>query len=186
MKRRPKDGAEFGGGQPSGADANVLPDLLASRLAIVFCGSAASGASARAGAYYAGPGNRFWPTLFATGLTPRQFRPREFREILKLGIGLTDMAKTVSGVDAALPAGADDAAGLRHKVERYQPAILAFVGKRAGRALLSRPVEYGPQSETVGHTGLFVLPSPSGAAQRWWDENWWHALAALTARAASE
>ena len=182
MPRRPKGGAGNRGVKCAGRDAHVLPDLLADGLAIVFCGSAAGHASARAGAYYAGPGNRFWPTLHATGLTPRQFRPREFREILGLGIGLTDMAKTVSGADAALPAGADDAAGLGQKIERYQPACLAFVGKRAGRAFLARPVEYGPQPEAVGHTGLFVLPSPSGAARRWWDESWWHALAARVAR----
>ncbi len=182
MPRRPKGGAEGSGGRPDGDDTHVLPDLLAHRLAIVFCGSAAGSASARAGAYYAGPGNRFWPTLHATGLTPRQFRPREFREILGLGIGLTDMAKTVSGADASLPADADDAAGLGQKIERYQPACLAFVGKRAGRAFLARPVEYGPQPETVGRTGLFVLPSPSGAARRWWDESWWHALATRVAR----
>ena len=182
MPRRPKGGAGRIGAQPSGRDAHVLPDLLADRLAIVFCGSAAGHASARAAAYYAGPGNRFWNTLHATGLTPRQFRPHEFREILGLGIGLTDMAKTVSGADAALPTGADDAAGLKQKIERYQPACLAFVGKRAGRAFLGRPVAYGPQSETVGRTSLFVLPSTSGAARRWWDESWWHALAGRVAR----
>lgn len=162
--------------------AHVLPDLLADGLPIVFCGSAAGRASARAGAYYAGPGNQFWPTLRAIGLTPRLLRPQEFDEVLGLGIGLTDMAKTVSGADAELPTGADDVAGLRHKIEHYRPAILAFVGKRAGRAFLARPVEYGPQPETVGRTSLFVLPSPSGAARRWWDEAWWHALAARVER----
>ncbi len=182
MPRRLRGGAGIKRALPSGGDAHVLPDLLADRLAVVFCGSAAGRASARAGAYYAGPGNRFWPTLHATGLTPRQIRPHEFREILGLGIGLTDIAKTASGSDAALPAGADDAAGLGQKIDRYQPACLAFVGKRAGRAFLARPVEYGPQPETVGRTGLFVLPSPSGAARRWWDESWWHALAARVAR----
>ena len=30
-------------------------------------------------------------------------------------------------------------------------------------------------------TRLFVLPSPSGAARRYWDESWWHALARLVA-----
>jgi G:T/U-mismatch repair DNA glycosylase len=44
----------------------VLPDLLRPGLRIVFCGTAAGTASARAGAYYAGPGNAFWPTLAGT------------------------------------------------------------------------------------------------------------------------
>ena len=71
----------------------VLPDLIEPGLTTLFCGSAASSASARAGAYYAGPGNRFWPTLSETGLTPRQFSPKEFRELAKHGLGLTDLGK---------------------------------------------------------------------------------------------
>ena len=50
---------------------NVLPDLIAPNLRIVFTGTAVGSASAHAGAYYAGPGNAFWPTLHAVGLTPR-------------------------------------------------------------------------------------------------------------------
>ncbi len=37
----------------------VLPDLLAPGLALVFCGSAVGAVSARLGASYAGPGNKF-------------------------------------------------------------------------------------------------------------------------------
>ena len=48
----------------------VIPDLIRPGLRIVFCGTALGAASARAGAYYAGPGNKFWPTLHEVGLTP--------------------------------------------------------------------------------------------------------------------
>lgn len=48
---------------------NVLPDVWAAGLAVAFCGSAVGSASARRRAYYAGPGNAFWPTLFEDGLT---------------------------------------------------------------------------------------------------------------------
>src|SRR3546814_13773735 len=51
--------------------APVLPDVLAPGLRLVFCGSAAGRKSAELGAYYAGPGNKFWPTLYEIGLTPR-------------------------------------------------------------------------------------------------------------------
>ena len=54
---------------------SVLPDVLAPGLRAVFCGTAAGTKSAIAGAYYAGPGNKFWPTLHAIGLTPRRFAP---------------------------------------------------------------------------------------------------------------
>ena len=63
---------------------DVLPDVLGPGLRIVFCGSAAGAVSARVGAYYAGPGNRFWPTLHRVGLTPRLLAPAEFRTVLRL------------------------------------------------------------------------------------------------------
>jgi uracil DNA glycosylase superfamily protein len=55
--------------------APVLPDVLAPGLRVVFCGYAPGTASARTGAYYAGPGNRFWITLREVGLTPLLIRP---------------------------------------------------------------------------------------------------------------
>src|SRR3546814_6083057 len=60
--------------------APVLPDVLAPGLRLVFCGSAAGRKSAELGAYYAGPGNKFWPTLYEIGLTPRHFRPQRSAE----------------------------------------------------------------------------------------------------------
>ena len=54
---------------------------------IVFCGTAAGAASARGGAYYAGPGNKSWATLHEIGLTPRRLAPFEFASMLDHGIG---------------------------------------------------------------------------------------------------
>ena len=64
---------------------------------VVFCGTAPGAASARTGAYYAGPGNRFWLTLPEVGLTPVLLRPAEFARLADFGIGLTDISKTASG-----------------------------------------------------------------------------------------
>ena len=66
---------------------SVLPDLLSPSLDIVFCGTAVGTASACRGAYYAGPGNAFWPTLFRVGLTPRLFAPEEYRDLRRGGTG---------------------------------------------------------------------------------------------------
>ena len=63
---------------------------------VVFCGTAPGAASARAGAYYAGPGNRFWATLPEVGLTPILLAPAEFPRLADFGIGLTDVSKTAS------------------------------------------------------------------------------------------
>lgn len=160
----------------------ILPDILQPGLRIVFCGSAAGAVSARLGAYYAGPGNRFWPTLHAVGLTPRELAPAEFATLPQYGLGLTDMAKHVSGADAALPRGSDDPAGLARRILTIRPGILAFVGKRAARVFLAsefglHTVPYGAQPVTLDGVGLFVLPSPSGLARRFWDIGPWQALA---------
>jgi double-stranded uracil-DNA glycosylase len=165
------------------SEGYLVPDLLAPRLELVFCGTAPSRASAAAKAYYAKPGNRFWPTLSRVGLTPRRLAPAEYPELLSLGIGLTDLCKAHCGTDAELPRGALDAASLEAKLRRYRPSWVAFTSKNAGSAFLGRKVDYGPQPETVGGTQLFVLPSPSGLATRFWDERWWRALADLIRRA---
>lgn len=156
--------------------ADVLPDVLAPGLKVVFCGTAASPTSAAVGAYYAGPGNRFWPTLHRVGLTPILLAPQNFREVLRYGIGLTDVVKSASGTDDQLSMSDFAPDGLRRKIIQYTPQYLAFNGKRAAHALLDS-VDYGLQPLRLGQTRLFVLPSTSGAARRYWDEALWHDLA---------
>ncbi len=160
----------------------MLPDLLAPGLVTVFCGSAVGAASARTGAPYAGPGNKFWPMLAETGLTPGRFAPADYRALLDLGIGLTDLNKTQSGADSDLTAGADDARALRVKIEAHHPGQLAFTAKRPAQVFLKREfgrghIDYGLQDTSIGETRIFVLPSPSGLAVRWWDPRWWHRVA---------
>ena len=159
---------------------DILPDVLRPGLTVVFCGSAAGHVSARRGAYYAGPGNLFWPTLATVGLTPRRLAPEEFPALPSFGLGLTDLCKRASGGDGDLPSDADDPDALRAKILRFRPRILAFVGKRPARVVLGRTPKYGLQPERIGETTLYVLPSPSGAARRYWDEKWWRELARLS------
>ena len=157
----------------------VLPDVLVPGLVTVFCGSAVGRKSALLRAPYAGPGNKFWPTLAAAGITPRLIVPGEFRVIPDFGIGLTDMNKREFGGDHELTADADDPRALRRKIMRFKPRILAFTAKRPAQVFLDRPVAYGLQDDLIGDTRVFVLPSPSGRAGAFWDISHWHALAAL-------
>jgi TDG/mug DNA glycosylase family protein len=165
--------------------AYILPDLLAPQLRLVFCGSALGTASAQAKAYYAKPGNRFWPTLHEVGLTPHRFAPQDYPQLLKLGIGLTDLNKTQSGNDDSLSPAHDDAAGLATKIERYRPRILAFTAKRPAQVFLREcfglkdPPPYGLQPQRIGRTQLFVLPSTSGSGVRYWDIAPWQELKRL-------
>lgn len=158
----------------------VLPDVLLPGLTIVFCGTAAGTVSAQRGAYYAHPQNKFWRTLHDTGLTPRRYKPEEFAVLSQLGIGLTDIAKQAFGMDSELPrhslgCAATDA--LRERILDIAPRILAFTSLTGGRRFLGSKVTLGPQTETVGATRLWVLPSPSPAAHWNWDASVWSALA---------
>ena len=160
---------------------NVLPDVLAHDLVLAFCGTAASEISARAGAYYANSSNAFWSTLHAVGITSRQMDPSEFRDLLELKIGLTDLVKYVSGSDRVLVPGDFQRKRLLDSINRYQPRIVAFTSKAAWRGwneMSTRDdVSYGWQDKTLNHTRFFVLPSPSGAARGYWDLDPWQALA---------
>lgn len=163
----------------------VLPDVLAPDLRVVFCGTAPGTRSAHDHAYYAHPGNYFWRTLFATGLTPRQLAPQEFPGVLDFGIGLTDVAKHAFGSDAELPRGAFDAAALARKLARYRPRIVAFTSKNAARAALgvaARKLDYGEQREPLARSRVFVLPSPSGQARGFWTIEPWRTLATAAKR----
>lgn len=156
----------------------ILPDILAPNLRVVFCGTQAGAASARRGAYYAGPGNKFWSVLHAVGLTPRRLAPEDFREALHHGIGLTDVAKHSAGPDSALRPDQIDARGLLARIEGYRPRHLAFNGKRAAQAVLgSGSLGYGPQPGSLAGARVFVLPSTSGAAAGFWSLEPWKEMA---------
>ncbi|MEK6244397.1 MAG: mismatch-specific DNA-glycosylase [Pseudomonadota bacterium] len=157
----------------------MLPDVLGPGLAVVFCGTAVGTASALRRAYYAGPGNAFWRTLHEVGLTPRRLEPEEYQCLTDFGLGLTDLAKTISGSDHILSREHFNGRGLRAKVRQYRPRVLAFTSKRAAEEFLCHPVHYGLLAEKIDDTGLFVLPSPSGAARRHWNLEPWHELARL-------
>jgi double-stranded uracil-DNA glycosylase len=155
----------------------ILTDLLKPGLQVVFCGVAASTASARARAYYAGPGNAFWRTLFATGLTPRQLAPSEYERLLGYGFGLTDLCKTRHGSDQDVGTEEFDVDGLRARIVAVEPGYLAFNGKNAAQGTLEREVTIGLQEEQIGGATVWVLPSTSAAARRYWDIGPWEELA---------
>ena len=159
---------------------SLLPDVLQPNLRLVICGTAAGAISAAMGAYYAGPGNKFWRVLHEVQLTPRQLRPADFELLLSYGIGLTDLAKHAFGLDADLPEGCFDALALTHQVEAIRPRALAFNGKRAASVFFDRPsggLNYGRQPETIGDTSIYVLPSTSGQASGYWSVEPWRELA---------
>jgi TDG/mug DNA glycosylase family protein len=157
-----------------------VPDLLAPGLDLVFCGTAPSPASFRARAYYANPGNAFWATLHAVGLTPERLTPERYPELLAWRIGLTDLNKTEYGSDHELSAHAMDALSLHAKLRKYRPAAVAFTSKNAAAlGLRLKATAYGRQHELLEGAAVFVLASPSGRARSFWTLEPWRAAAAF-------
>src|ERR1043165_7182078 len=113
-------------GEAAGGAAERLPDMLRENLRLVFVGTAASTRSAAAGHYYAHPGNRFWRALHEAGITPRRYQADEFRALLPLGIGFTDLNKSEAGMDHQLTRDAIDVAAFRRKIDNYSPRAIAF------------------------------------------------------------
>src|SRR6202034_4656424 len=93
--------------------------------------------------------NRFWSALHAFGLTPRKLRPEGYPELPQWGLGLTDIAKHVSGMDRELPAGAlgrEACSALEAKIIAAEPQWLAFTSLNAGRPYLRRVAGFGEQA----------------------------------------
>ncbi|MFT4151230.1 MAG: mismatch-specific DNA-glycosylase [Paracoccaceae bacterium] len=157
----------------------MLADIVAPGLDVLFCGTAAGHASAARGHYYAGPGNRFWPMLAETGLTPRRLRPEEDHLMPGFGLGLTDLAKDVSGMDREIPPAAFAPARLLALVCDLRPRALAFTSLTAARLALGQPALRPGRVAAAGlaDTVVFALPSPSGAARGTFDPAPWQALA---------
>ncbi len=147
------------------ARSRVIPDVIAPGLRVLFSGINPGLYSAWTGRHFARPGNRFWPALHASGFTPRLLLPAEQDELLPLGLGVTNVvARTTARADELTSE--EIAAGgelLRAKMHRFAPRWLAVLGVTAYRvAFEDRTAKVGPQSLTIGDTGVWVLPNPSG------------------------
>jgi len=160
----------------------VVPDLLGANLLLVFCGTAPSRVSKERQAYYANPGNGFWKTLHRAGLTDKLFAPHEYAQLRALGIGFTDVNKSEWGNDDELTPAGFDVPGLIAKLRRWRPARIAFTSKTAASHVLGRGtghISYGRQPERLGTTEVFVMPSTSGHAVRYFDIAPWRELARI-------
>jgi double-stranded uracil-DNA glycosylase len=142
-----------------------VPDVIAPGLTVLFCGINPGLYSAWSGHHFARPGNRFWPTLYASGFTPRLFHPSEERELLALGLGITNVAERPSATADELSPDELVAGGKRlaKRVQKYKPRWLAVLGVTAYRAAFGEPkATMGPQLLPIGGARVWVLPNPSG------------------------
>ena len=151
------------GGKRAAAASSAVPDVLAPRLRVIFCGINPGFVSAAAAAHFANPRNDFWRLLAAAGFTPRLLSPEEQFEALRFGIGLTNAAFRTTQGSGDLRRRDFDRERLERLADELEPRALAFVGKEAYRGLFGERPELGAQLRTLGDVGLFVLPSTSPA-----------------------
>lgn len=147
------------------ARGKTVPDVIARGLSVLFCGINPGLYSGAVGHHFARPGNRFWPTLYAAGFTDRLLSPREERELLRRGYGITNIVDraTARADELSVQELIDGGRRLQTKVRRYRPRVVAVVGISAYRVAFDRPkARLGRQSEGVGDSTVWVLPNPSG------------------------
>jgi TDG/mug DNA glycosylase family protein len=142
-----------------------LPDVIAPDLDVLFCGINPSLMSAARGHHFARPGNRFWPTLHGAGLTPRTLAPEEDRELVRYGLGVTNLVDrpTRTAAELASEEIAAGAAALAVLVRWYRPRAVAVLGITAWRLAFGRPKDaIGRQPDDLAGAEAWVLPNPSG------------------------
>lgn len=150
----------------SAAVDKTIPDVIAADLAILFCGINPGLYSGAVGHHFARPGNRFWKVLHRAGFTDRELSPFDDRELLRYGIGVTNLVNrtTAAAVDLDHAELREGARRLERKVRRYRPSFVAFAGMGAYRIAFRRPhAPLGRQPETLGESVIWLLPNPSGA-----------------------
>src|ERR687887_432561 len=141
-----------------------VTDVIAPDLSVLFVGINPGLYSGAVGHHFARPGNRFWKTLHLAGFTDRALSPFEERELLRHGVGITNLVERASaGADEISPQELRRGARrLERKVRRYEPAFVAFLGLGAYRTAYDRPTAVvGSQSGSIDRSIVWLLPNPS-------------------------
>ncbi len=98
-----------------------------------FCGINPGLSSANTGFPFAHPANRFWKVIHLAGFTDRQLKPEEAEKLLDFRCGVTKLVDrpTVQATEVKLHELRSGGRNLIEKIEDYQPAALAVLGKQA-------------------------------------------------------
>jgi double-stranded uracil-DNA glycosylase len=147
-----------------------VPDVIGPDLAVVFCGINPGSLSGQLGQHFARPGNRFWKLLHLSGFTDRLMSPAEQWSLPDYGIGITNLVArtTASAAEVTLAELRAGSERLRELVGEWQPQWVAVLGVQAYRKAFARPAAgVGRQPETLGGSGLWLLPNPSGLQARY-------------------
>jgi TDG/mug DNA glycosylase family protein len=141
------------------------PDVLASGLDVIFCGINPASSAAADGHNFSNRSNRFWTVLHDAGFTDSRLRPEDERQLLKYGCGITALVVRPTRTAAEISPGEFRRArpAFEAKMRRYQPRVVAFLGKRPLSAMLATSdIGWGKQPLAFAGAIAWVLPNPSG------------------------
>jgi len=147
------------------AYGKTIPDLVREDLRVLLVGINPGLWSGWSGLHFGRPANRLWLTLYESGLTDRRLRPEQTDELLRAGIGVTNLVNRATARadelgDEEIRAGVPR---LIATVERWRPRCVAVLGISAYRVAFRRTkAVIGPQPEDLAGVPLWVLPNPSG------------------------
>jgi TDG/mug DNA glycosylase family protein len=112
---------------------------------VVFCGINPGKSSAHTGFHFAHPGNRFWKVIHQAGFTDRLLKPEEEQHLLDTRCGITMLVErpTVQASEVNLHELRSGGRELVKKMEDYQPAALAILGKQAYEQAFGQRGEVG-------------------------------------------
>jgi TDG/mug DNA glycosylase family protein len=156
--------------EPKEERKNLLPDILAPGLQVIFVGAAPSFKAAQTGHYYAGSRNRFWQLLYQSGFTPRQLEPEEDATLPEYGIGLTGLMRyAISTDNSRLPPPTEaDRSDLFEKLRHFAPRFVCYNGRDVYRMCHGEDApNWGLLTETLGESRQYVVYSSSGRADGW-------------------
>jgi TDG/mug DNA glycosylase family protein len=142
-----------------------LPDLIAERLDVLFCGINPGMAAAAEGHHFVGRSNRFWRVIHRSGFTPEEISPQDDQTILRYRCGVTSVVKRPTArADELAPEEFGAAAGeFEQKIMHFVPRHVAFLGKAAYAGMTrQREVTWGMQPNRMQGSVMWVLPNPSG------------------------
>jgi double-stranded uracil-DNA glycosylase len=144
-----------------------LKDRVGARVRVLFVGINPGIRSAAIGHHFAGYSNRFWKLLFDSELVPEPIGTEDDHRLPEWGFGITNLVpRPTPGIDSlASQEFVDGVRGLRRKVRRWRPEVVALVGVTLARVLFDRRTDriaLGLQRDTFESARVFVLPNPSG------------------------
>jgi TDG/mug DNA glycosylase family protein len=149
----------------------TVPDLLGPHVRLLIVGINPGLRAAAVQAPFGGGSNRFYPALFAAGITDRPvdarngFLPADLEHLHDRGVGITSLvAAATARADELSPAQlVEGAAQLEARVESIAPRVVAMLGITAYRVAFAEPqAVVGRQPRSLGGAELWVVPNPSG------------------------